>query len=83
MLFVFRSLLNHTLSYILIILSSFHQKKHYHEWFVIVTEKTAKSREKDKLSFYANKVEQLEKDSETPQAKQLRERFFGLEKHLR
>ena len=60
-----------------------HQKKHYQEWFEIVTQSTHKSREKDKLSFYASKVEQLEKDMETPQAKRLRDRFFALEKHLR
>ena len=48
-----------------------------------MTQDTPKSREKDKLSFYAYKVEQLEKDSEKHEAKQLRDRFFGLERHLR
>lgn len=60
----------------------FYLKKHYQEWFEIVTQNTPKSREKDKLSFFAYKVEQLEKDSEKHEAKQLRDRFFGLERHL-
>ncbi|XP_063674747.1 uncharacterized protein LOC134811655 isoform X2 [Bolinopsis microptera] len=60
----------------------FYLKKHYREWFEIATERTPKSREKDKLLFLCHKVELIEADKETPLAKRLRGRFFGLEKHL-